>query len=69
MWLLGVTGATIKFDKNGDSEGNFSVLALKLSDISEKMKNDDTFFYCPYYMVPVGQFQQGEMCIRDRLYT
>lgn len=57
---LGITGATIKFDKNGDSEGNFSVLAFKESDISEKMKSEPTFFHCPSYMVPVGQFQQGE---------
>lgn len=55
-----ITGATIKFDRNGDSEGNFSVLALKQSDISEKMTSDPTFFHCSYYMVPVGQFQQGE---------
>ncbi|KAG8237784.1 hypothetical protein J437_LFUL017335 [Ladona fulva] len=36
-------------DGNGDSEGNFSVLALK------KSAND----FCPFALVPVGQFHQG----------
>ncbi|XP_029172413.1 receptor-type guanylate cyclase Gyc76C-like [Nylanderia fulva] len=50
-----VSGATIKLDKYGDSEGNFSVLALK------KNPFDRHNFSCDYQMLPVGQFlQQGE---------
>ncbi|KAF5298140.1 hypothetical protein FQA39_LY02564 [Lamprigera yunnana] len=53
-----ITGTTMQIDKNGDSEGNFSVLALKPinSEDIEVAKN----FTCPYQMEPVGQFQQGE---------
>lgn len=50
----GVTGATIKIDGNGDSEGNFSVLALKPYHMSREN------FSCDFHMVPVGYFQQGE---------
>ncbi|KZC09671.1 Guanylate cyclase 32E [Dufourea novaeangliae] len=50
-----VSGATIKFDKFGDSEGNFSVLALKKDPF--RLNN----FSCDYQMKPVGQFQQGEI--------
>ncbi|XP_058808902.1 receptor-type guanylate cyclase Gyc76C-like isoform X2 [Phymastichus coffea] len=49
-----ISGATIKLDKNGDSEGNFSVLALK----KEPLQNQN--FSCNFQMKPVGQFQQGE---------
>ncbi|KAK6625291.1 Receptor-type guanylate cyclase Gyc76C [Polyplax serrata] len=49
-----ITGATIKLDPNGDSEGNFSVLALKPHKLD--VKN----FSCGYHMVPVGQFQQSD---------
>ncbi|XP_075220005.1 receptor-type guanylate cyclase Gyc76C-like [Lycorma delicatula] len=49
-----ITGTTIKLDANGDSEGNYTVLALKPNNYS--MNN----FSCSYYMIPVGQFQQGE---------
>ncbi|KAL0272546.1 UNVERIFIED_CONTAM: hypothetical protein PYX00_005475 [Menopon gallinae] len=49
-----ITGATIKLDLNGDSEGNFSVLALKPHHL--EVKN----FTCGYHMVPVGQFQQSD---------
>lgn len=49
-----ITGATIKLDLNGDSEGNFSVLALKPHPLV--VKN----FTCSYHMVPVGQFQQSD---------
>lgn len=50
----GVTGSTIKIDSSGDSEGNFSVLALK----PYKMTRDN--FSCDLHMVPVAYFQQGE---------
>ena len=46
-----MSGATIKLDEFGDSEGNFSVLALKLNPF----RRDN--FSCDYQMVPVGQFQ------------
>ncbi|XP_076228299.1 receptor-type guanylate cyclase Gyc76C [Nomia melanderi] len=52
-----VSGATIKFDKFGDSEGNFSVLALKKDPF--RFNN----FSCDYQMKPVGQFQQGETLV------
>ncbi|KAJ8681432.1 hypothetical protein QAD02_017219, partial [Eretmocerus hayati] len=49
-----VSGATIKLDQRGDSEGNFSVLALR-KDLLH-FNN----FSCDYQMKPVGQFHQGE---------
>ncbi|XP_076290712.1 receptor-type guanylate cyclase Gyc76C isoform X2 [Lasioglossum baleicum] len=52
-----VSGATINFDKFGDSEGNFSVLALKKDPF--RFEN----FSCDYQMKPVGQFQQGETLV------
>ncbi|XP_060811458.1 receptor-type guanylate cyclase Gyc76C-like [Bombus pascuorum] len=52
-----VSGATIKFDKFGDSEGNFSVLALKKDPF--RFNN----FSCDFQMKPVGQFQQGETLV------
>lgn len=52
-----VSGATIKLDKFGDSEGNFSVLALK----KDYFRMDN--FSCDYQMKPVGQFQQGETLV------
>uniref|UniRef100_A0ABD2W0E8 Guanylate cyclase n=1 Tax=Trichogramma kaykai TaxID=54128 RepID=A0ABD2W0E8_9HYME len=50
-----ISGAMIKVDKNGDSEGNFSVLALKREPL--QILN----FSCDYQMKPVGQFQQGQV--------
>lgn len=55
----GVSGATIKFDKFGDSEGNFSVLALKKDPF--RLNN----FSCDFQMKPVGQFQQGETLVSE----
>ncbi|XP_020709582.2 receptor-type guanylate cyclase Gyc76C-like isoform X2 [Athalia rosae] len=52
-----VSGATIKLDENGDSEGNFSVLAL------QKLPMQRDNFTCDYQMIPVGQFQQGETLV------
>lgn len=46
-----ITGSIIKLDKHGDSEGNFSVLALKPYDLV------DGNFSCEFHMIPVGQFQ------------
>lgn len=54
MSIAGVTGATIKIDHSGDSEGNFSVLALK-----PQMFRENTFT-CDYHMVPVAVFIQGD---------
>ena len=50
----GVTGATIKIDNNGDSEGNFSVLAYKPFKYSYREN-----LSCNFHMVPVAHFQQG----------
>lgn len=55
----GVSGAIIKLDQFGDSEGNFSVLALKKEPF---MFNN---FTCDYQMKPVGQFQQGETLVSE----
>ncbi|XP_059218039.1 receptor-type guanylate cyclase Gyc76C isoform X1 [Stomoxys calcitrans] len=49
-----VTGATIKIDNNGDSEGNFSVLAYKPFRYSYRDN-----LLCNFHMVPVAHFQQG----------
>lgn len=57
--IIGVSGATIKFDKFGDSEGNFSVLALKKDPF--RFNN----FSCDFQMKPVGQFQQGETLVSE----
>ncbi|KAK9512964.1 hypothetical protein O3M35_001263 [Rhynocoris fuscipes] len=50
-----VTGFTIRLDSNGDSEGNFSVLAYKPYNLTEKN------FTCTHHLVPVGQFQHGSI--------
>lgn len=52
---LGITGATIKIDLHGDSEGNFSVLSLKPSTVNIAPGN----FTCDLHLVPVAFFQQG----------
>ena len=52
--ILGITGATIKIDQFGDSEGNFSVLSLKSQPLAESA------FECDYHMVPVATFVQGD---------
>uniref|UniRef100_A0A182MXC5 Guanylate cyclase n=1 Tax=Anopheles dirus TaxID=7168 RepID=A0A182MXC5_9DIPT len=49
-----VAGATIKIDDYGDSEGNFSVLALK-RDFYEEAN-----FSCEYQMRPVAHFQMRQ---------
>lgn len=51
----GVTGSTIKIDSNGDSEGNFSVLALKPHTFVVREN-----VVCDFTMLPVAYFQQGE---------
>lgn len=59
-FLPGVSGATIKLDQSGDSEGNFSVLALKKDPFHRHN------FSCDYQMSPVGQFlQQGENLVSE----
>lgn len=49
----GITGSTIKIDENGDSEGNYTVLAFRT--LKEKYKVDN--FSCDFMMQPIGQFQ------------
>lgn len=44
----------MKLDKNGDSEGNFSVLALVPTSDTKVYKN----YTCSHQMRPVGQFFQ-----------
>lgn len=48
-----ISGAQIKIDSNGDSEGNFSVLAL--------VKNPDRNVSCEYHLKPVGLFFHGNV--------
>jgi hypothetical protein len=54
-FLAGITGSTIQIDRNGDSEGNFSVLALKEAYFTMK----DSNFSCKQHMVQVATFYQG----------
>lgn len=53
----------MRLDKNGDSEGNFSVLALKKVSPSEAKVTKD--FMCDYQMVPVGQFLQEDYPVSE----
>lgn len=53
----GIIGATMKLDKNGDSEGNFSVIAYTEPD-NEKVRYN---FSCPFQFRPVGQFFQPDV--------
>jgi len=53
-----ITGAVIKLDKNGDSEGNFSVLAYKESE--QQYRGGSNNFSCGFHVAPVGQFYQSE---------
>lgn len=59
-WLAGVTGASIRIDDNGDSEGNYTVLAVKFNNISRAINvnkmGDKDKFHCHYEMMPVGRF-------------
>lgn len=55
LLFSGVTGSTIKIDLNGDSEGNFSVLALKPHSLLVREN-----ITCDFTMLPVAYFQQGE---------
>ena len=54
-----MTGASIRIDDNGDSEGNYTVLAVKFSNVSRAIavaKMTTSAFYCHYEMMPVGRF-------------
>lgn len=52
----------MQIDKNGDSEGNFSVLALTNVAANDIVINN---FTCRYQMRQVGQFQQGEFPVSE----
>lgn len=54
--ILGIIGATMKLDKNGDSEGNFSVIAYKETENKTVRYN----FSCPFQFRPIGQFFQSD---------
>lgn len=56
FFLLGITGSTIKIDEFGDSEGNFSVLAIQPHLSGEPLRDN---FSCNYLMTPVAHFQEG----------
>lgn len=59
--IPGVTGSTIKIDSNGDSEGNYSVLAAtRLTDENRDkylLKGDTSVnFTCEYILRPISTF-------------
>ena len=59
----GVTGASITIDDNGDSEGNYTVLAVRLSNTSQIIsvsKSSNRTFSCHYQMVPIGSFDNKD---------
>ena len=46
-------------DENGDSEGNYTVLASVFTNVSMPLlvsKTDTQKFYCHYQMKPIGGF-------------
>lgn len=58
----------MQLDKNGDSEGNYSVLALTNVLTNNNNKNNAIVFHnftCQYQMRQVGQFQQGEFPVSE----
>lgn len=58
----------MQIDKNGDSEGNFSVLALTNVLLNNNNVNNTIVihnFTCKYQMRQVGQFQQGEFPVSE----
>ncbi|RZC33646.1 guanylate cyclase 32E [Asbolus verrucosus] len=62
-----ITGATMKLDQNGDSEGNFSVLAFQRVSGDQHVHGN---FSCPYQMRPVGQFfQQSDAFPEYKIYA
>lgn len=55
-----ITGAKISIDDNGDSEGNYTLIAFKTLPKHlpfHREMNDGVNFTCPYYMIPVANFQ------------
>lgn len=53
-FFKGVTGSSIRIDDNGDSEGNYTVLAAKFSNVSRIISHAG--FYCHFEMAPIGRF-------------
>ncbi|XP_065353214.1 receptor-type guanylate cyclase Gyc76C-like isoform X1 [Cloeon dipterum] len=53
--FISVTGSLIKWDKEGASEGNFSVIGLQNYNLTEHVN-----FSCPYHMLPVANFKHGD---------
>lgn len=51
---IGIADTLIKIDENGDSEGNFTVLAAK-----ERTKEEASNFSCRYVMRPIAHFLYG----------
>ncbi|XP_049824227.1 receptor-type guanylate cyclase Gyc76C-like isoform X2 [Aethina tumida] len=54
-----VIGTTMKLDRNGDSEGNFSVLAFTNEEIHTQTRVAHNTFSCSFQLKPVGQFFQN----------
>lgn len=50
-------------DESGNSEGNFSVVALKSQNFNAHLYEGN--FSCPYFMVPVAQFYYGESLVNN----
>ena len=59
-----MTGASIRIDANGDAEGNYTVLAVKFSNVSRPISSpvqaantNKSHFSCHFELVPVGRFE------------
>jgi len=57
----GITGARISIDKNGDSEGNYTVIAYKPFNYTLQGSS----FVCDHYMIPVANFHPSELASKD----
>lgn len=59
-----MTGASIRIDDNGDAEGNYTVLAVKFSNVSRPLifpkMASSTPFHCHFEMAPVGRFDYSD---------
>ncbi len=60
-----MTGTVIKIDSNGDSEGNFTLLASKHIPFAERdqlltEEEKKGNYSCEYIMRPIARFQYGD---------
>ena len=55
----GILGNIMKIDENGDSEGNFTVLAIQPSNFTHSTRGRVQYI-CDYYLKEVGKFHHRE---------